>query len=150
VSTDTVVVGLGNPYRRDDGVGVAAAAALGDRGLAHVRAVIGVADPMGLLEAWSGAALAIVIDAAVTAPSMPGRVRRCTLAELADTRDGLSSHTVDICGAHALSLELARAPDALVVFTVDVADTGHGEGLTAPVARAVPEVVRRVLAEIDR
>lgn len=147
--TGTVVIGLGNTYRRDDGVGVAVAAALDDLALPNVRVVTGIAEPMSLLEAWSGAALAMVIDAAVAAPSVPGRVRRCILSHLVAAPEALSSHSVDIRGAHALGLALGRVPDALVVFTVEVADTGHGIGLTPQVARAVPEVVRLVVDEIN-
>ncbi len=147
--TGAVVIGLGNTYRHDDGVGVAAAATLDDLALPNVRVVTGIAEPTGLLEAWSGAALAIVIDAAVTTPPVPGRIRRCTLDDLAAAGEGLSSHHVDIGGAHALGQALGRLPDALVVFAVDVADTGHGVGLTPQVARAVPEVVRMAVAEIN-
>jgi hypothetical protein len=39
-------------------------------------------------------------------------------------------------------------PDQLVLFTIEVAHTGHGVGLTPQVARAVPEVVRMAAAEI--
>src|SRR4051812_10829828 len=88
---DAVVVGLGNRYRRDDGVGVAAAAELKRLALPGVRVVTGIVDPMGLLEAWSGATLAVLIDAAVGTPSTPGRVRRCGLRDVA-AGDGLSSH----------------------------------------------------------
>ncbi|HKI39407.1 MAG: hydrogenase maturation protease [Mycobacterium sp.] len=146
--TSTVVVGLGNPYRRDDGVGVAVAAALGDLALPNVAVTAGVADPMGLVEAWSGAGLAIVIDAAAATPPAPGRVRRCTLADLRAGRDGCSSHGVDVGRAHELAQALGRAPDKLVVLAIEVADTGHGAGLTPLVSRAVPEAVRLALAEI--
>ncbi|MDD4867106.1 MAG: hydrogenase maturation protease [Mycobacterium sp.] len=149
----TVVVGLGNRYRRDDGVGPAAAAGLDDLALPHVRVVTGIAEPMGLLEAWTGAGLAVMLDAAVAAPSVPGRIRRCTLQDLEDpggTGAALSSHRVGIGRAHALARALGRAPDALVVFTVDVSDTGHGIGLTPPVAAAVPTVLEMVVAEINR
>ena len=37
-------------------------------------------------------------------------------------------------------------PDEL--FTIEVADTGHGIGLTPQVARAVPQTVRMAVAEI--
>ena len=60
-----VVIGLGNTYRTDDGVGIAAAAALDELALPGVRVVTDVAEPMSLLEAWSGVKLAVVIDAAV-------------------------------------------------------------------------------------
>ncbi len=144
------MVGLGNPYRRDDGVGVAVASALHDMALPNVIVSTGISDPMGLVEAWSGAGLAIVIDAAVAAPPAPGRVRRCTLAELRTGGAGLSSHGVDVAQAHELADALGRAPRKLVVLAVEVADTGHGTGLTPRVARAVPEVVRLVSAEIGR
>ncbi len=149
MTSGVVVIGLGNSYRRDDGVGLAVATALDDLALPNVRVVTGIVEPMGLLEAWSGAALAMVIDAAVATPSAPGRVRRCTLADVVAAHEGLSSHSVDIGGTHALGQALGRVPDALVVFTVEVADTGHGVGLTPQVARAVPEVVHLAVAEIN-
>jgi len=149
-SGDVVLIGLGNCYRRDDGVGIVAADALDDLTLPGVRVVTGIAEPLGLLEAWTGAALAVVIDAALITPSTAGRVHRCTLDDVAGGPDGLSSHTIDIGRAHAFAQALGRAPDAVVVFTIEPADTGHGIGLTPDVAAAVPEVVDMVLAEINR
>ncbi len=147
-----VVIGLGNPYRRDDGVGAAVAAALADLVPPNVAVATGITDPMGLVEAWSGVGLAVVIDAAVTGGLEPGRVRRCTLADLVAGHgtgpEGLSSHRVDVAGAFELARVLGRAPGRLVVFAIDVADTGHGVGLTHPVSRAVPDAVRLALAEI--
>ncbi|MGO9154215.1 hydrogenase maturation protease [Mycobacterium sp.] len=143
-----VVIGLGNTYRTDDGVGIAAAVALDELALPGVRVVIDVAEPMSLLEAWSGVKLAVVIDAAVVTSPTPGRIRRCTLSDVVTPCDGLSSHSVDIGRAHALGHVLRRVPDALVVFTVEVADTRHGFGLTPQVARSVPELVGMVVSEI--
>lgn len=150
VTGEIVVVGLGNSYRGDDGVGVAAAGALSELTLPGVRVVTGIVEPMSLLEAWSGAVLAVVIDGAVGTPSVPGRVRRCTLGDVVAASEGLSSHSVDIGRTHALGEALGRAPDALVVITIEVADTGHGIGLTPQVAQAVPDVVGMAVAEIKR
>ena len=145
-----VVIGLGNSYRGDDGVGVVAADALNELALPGVRVVTDIVEPMSLLEAWSGAELAVVIDGAVGMPPTPGRVRRCALSDVVVVGDGLSSHGVDIVRTHALGQALGRAPEALVVFTIEVADTGHGIGLTSQVAAAVPEVVGMAVAEINR
>jgi hydrogenase maturation protease len=150
MTREIVVVGIGNSYRSDDGVGIVVAAAVNDLALPGVHVVTGVVEPMSLLEAWSGARLAVVIDAAVATPSMPGRVRRCTLGDAVTAAEGLSSHGVDICHTHALGQALGRVPDALVVFTIEVTDTGHGIGLTPQVAAAVPEVVGMAVAEINR
>ena len=150
MSGRVIVVGLGNSYRRDDGVGVAAAAALADLRLPRVRVVTGVVEPISLLEAWSGAELAVVIDAATVTPSVPGRVRRCMLVDVVAASEGLSSHSIDIGRTHALGQALGRVPDALVVFTIEVADTDHGHGFTPEVEDAVPEVVGLAVAEIKR
>jgi hydrogenase maturation protease len=150
VTGEIVVVGLGNSYRSDDGVGIVAAAAINDLALPGVRVVTGIPEPMGLLDAWSGARLAVVIDAAVATPSIPGRIRRSALGDVADAREGLSSHGIDIGRTHALGQVLGRVPDALVVFTIEVAATEHGIGLTPQVADAVPEVVGMAVAEINR
>jgi hydrogenase maturation protease len=150
MTEEIVVVGLGNSYRGDDGVGVAAAAALDELALPGVRVVTDIVEPMSLLEAWSGARLAVVIDGAVETPAVPGRVRRCTVGDVVAASEGLSSHSVDISRTHALGQALGRVPDELVVFTIEVADTGHGIGLTPQVADAMPEVVDMVVAEINR
>ena len=83
-----VVVGLGNRYRRDDAVGVVAADALNELALNRVRVVTDIVEPVSLLEAWSGAGLAVVIDAAVITPSTPGRVRRCVLSDVVAASEG--------------------------------------------------------------
>jgi hydrogenase maturation protease len=56
---------------------------------------------------------------------------------------------VDIGRTHALGQVLGRVPDALVVFTIEVAAIGHGIGLTPQVANAVPEVVGMAVTEIN-
>lgn len=150
MNSGAVVIGLGNIYRRDDGVGIAAAAALDELALPAVQVVTGIAEPMSLLEEWAGAALAVVIDAAVIGDSSPGRIRRCGPTDLVVTPGRTSSHNLDLARGYALGQALQRVPDALVLFTVEAADVGHGAGLTPAVAAAVPQVVEMVAAEINR
>ncbi len=146
-----VVVGLGNIFRKDDGVGIVVAAALKDLALPGVCVVAGFAEPLSLLEAWSNAKVAVVIDGALSTPSIPGRIRRCTVGDVRTLSEGLSSHSVDIGRTYALGKALGRpVPDVLVVFTIEVADTDNGIGLTPEVARAVPQVVDMAVDEINR
>ena len=146
---NTVVIGIGNEYRSDDGVGLIVAAAINERKLPGVCVVTGTEDPMDLLDAWSGAALALVIDAAIASPSTPGRIHRVTADDVASAR-GISSHSLDVAQVFALGQTLGRAPERLVVLTVETADVGHGVGLTPQVSAAVQDVVAAALAEIDR
>ncbi|MGW6543730.1 hydrogenase maturation protease, partial [Streptomyces massasporeus] len=78
------VIGVGNEFRRDDGVGCAVAARLRER--AESRAfpagtVVATCDgdPARLIGLWEGAALAVVVDAAHAEPGHPGLVHRIEL-----------------------------------------------------------------------
>lgn len=146
MNTGVVVIGIGNEYRRDDGVGPIVATAIDEHNLPGVRVVTGIADPMDLVNAWTGAPLALLIDAAISDPSTPGRIERGAAADAA--AGGISTHGLDVTQALALGQALGREPDQLIVFTVDAADVGDGVGLTPEVAAAVPEVVAAAVAEI--
>ena len=145
----TVVIGIGNGFRRDDGVGLAVAARIAERGLPGVRVLTGTGEPAALLAAWSGATRAVVVDAAAGNQSTPGRIRRWTARDL-DSAAVISSHAMGLAQTCALASALGRMPDELVILTIDTADTGHGLGMTSEVAAAVTDVVDAVLTELDR
>ena len=141
-----VVIGIGNEFRRDDGIGPAVAAAV--RRLDDVNVDVHTAsdDPAVLLDAWDGAELAVIVDAAAGGDITPGRLRRWTPDQARPA--AVSSHALDLSAVYALGQALGRTPERLVVFTVDAADVGHGDGLTPAVAAAVPHVVSAIVAEI--
>lgn len=137
-----VVIGVGNPYRRDDGIGPAVAAAISDRKPMGVRVLSCAGEMTQILDAWAGARVAVVVDAAVD--GTPGQVRRCTLDEFVEATP-FSSHELSLHRTYELARALDRAPQRVVVVSVDVEDTGHGEGLSPPVAAALPRAVDAVL-----
>ncbi|PIJ33222.1 peptidase M52 [Mycobacterium heckeshornense] len=146
--TDVVVIGLGNSFRRDDGVGLAVTKCIGEHAVPSMRVVTGTGEPTAILDAWKGAARAVVVDAATGDDLMPGRVRRWSLHDF-DVTPTVSSHSLGLARTCALGEALDQLPGELVVFTVDVADTGYGFGLTPAVAAAVPKVVDAILGELD-
>lgn len=149
MTTDTIVIGIGNDFRRDDGVGITVAQRIAERNLPGVRVVSEISEPAALLEVWSGAARAVVVDAATGANSTPGRIRRWTGPDL-ETTAVVSSHALGLAQTFALAQALARMPEELVLFTVDIVDTNHGIGLTPAVEAAVPELVGVIVAELSR
>lgn len=143
-----VVIGIGNPYRRDDGVGLIVAGAIGQLHLPGVRVVISDGEPISLLAAWEDAPLAIVVDAIRQEPPCPGRIHRLTAGQLAGDGSGTSSHGFGVPYALRLSHALHRQPGHLVVIAVEGADFTDGPGLSAPASAAVPTAVAAVRAEL--
>ena len=148
MTTETVVIGIGNPFRSDDGIGPAVAAQIQRRRLPGVRVVISGGEAAGLLEAWAGARLAVIVDAIRRVPSSPGRLHRLLASQLETGGPAASSHGLGVPDALRLGRVLERLPRRIVIFAVEGADTGPGTGLSDAVAAALPEVVAAVMAEL--
>jgi hydrogenase maturation protease len=142
------VLGIGTEFRRDDGVGRAVLAELAHRDLPGVELLPCDGEPTQLLEAWAGVPLAVVVDAVQCEPPRPGRIHRVSLPDPRHQPATASTHGLGVPEAVRLAGVLDRAPDRLVVFAVEAADTGFGVGLSDDVAGAVPVVADRIVAEL--
>ncbi len=144
-----VVIGIGNEFRRDDGIGPAVLARLRGQAPAAVKLLVSDGEPAGLIEAWSGADLAVVVDAVQADPAVPGRLHRLVLDEAAplDPRQ-VSSHGLSLGDAVGLARALGRLPGRLIVHAVEAADLRTGPGLSPPVAAAAGALVAAVLADV--
>jgi len=145
-----VVIGVGNEFRRDDGAGPAVIARLRDLAPPGVRLVVTDGEPARLVEAWTGAALAVVVDAVRAEPPHPGKIHRFVVDQpRAATGRGASSHGLGLDDAIALAAALDRMPGRLIVHAIEAADLTQGPGLSPPVAAAVDTVTRAVLGDLD-
>jgi hydrogenase maturation protease len=148
MAASTLIVGVGNALRRDDGAGLAAARRL--RGaLAVARQVIAKdGDCAALLDDWQGAEEVVVIDA-TSSGSEPGTIRRYEAHErpLPSAFSRSSTHSFGVAEAIELARALGRLPAHVVVFGIEGRDFTPGEGLSPDVDAAVDEVVKRVTAE---
>ncbi len=147
----TVVIGVGNPDRGDDGVGPAVLARLRAAGLGgdDVELLAMRGEATSLLEVWRGRRSVIVVDAVVCGQS-PGTVLRIDLRRepLPDAAARASSHGAGLAEAVALGRAVGALPGRLVVVGVEPASVRLGDGLSPAVEAAVPELVRLVRAEL--
>jgi hydrogenase maturation protease len=142
--TRLVVIGVGNPWRRDDGVGPTVVDALRGR-FPGVRLAVCDGEPTTLIDLWSGADLAVVVDAARGVAGGAGTIHR--LGRCGRTLGGpVGTHAVDLGDAVALARALDRLPAALLLYAVQVEDVRPGFGLSPAVAAAV----HRLAAELAR
>lgn len=143
-----LVIGIGNDFRRDDGVGLAVAAEIERQRLPGVRVITAIGDPASILEACSGIPLAVAVDAAMGKGSTPGRIRRWMPPDVGPP-PVVSSHALGLPQIYALGQAVGQIPQKLIVFTVDVDDISYGVTLTPAVAAAVPAAAAAILAELQ-
>ncbi len=144
-----VVIGIGNVYRGDDAVGLAVAERLRAREPSGVTVLDCEQEPTRLLDAWEGADVALVVDAAASGAVEAGTVHRF------DTSEGRiparvfrsSTHAFGVGDAVELARALGRLPGRVVVYGVEGADFTTGAALSAPVEAAVEGLVDRLEEE---
>lgn len=152
MTTLPLLIGAGNPFRRDDGVGAAVVAHLGRlRPAPAIDVVETSGETADLVERWRERDLVFLVDAAVSG-APPGSMHRVALttgrSDAPPPSGQLSSHGLGIAEALALGRVLDALPCTLVIFAVEAADVSHGAGLSPPVADAVERVVDAVVAEV--
>jgi hydrogenase maturation protease len=149
VAARTVVIGVGNPYRRDDGFGPAVLERLARHGpWPGVRLVTCDGDTGRLLDAWEGTDLAYVVEAVRTALPRPGQLHRFSVPVTLPAGHATSSHGLGLGEAVELANVLGRLPGRLELLAVEVVETGLGEGLSAPVERAAEQVTQLIAAQL--
>ena len=145
-----VVIGIGNEFRRDDGAGPAVLARLHGRVPGGVELLVTDGEPAGLIEAWTGAPLAVIVDAVRAEPSVPGRLHRLVLHEAAAAGVcPVSSHGLGLDSAIGLARALDRMPGTLIVHAVEAGDLGQGTGLTHAVAASIDTLAAAVRQDLD-
>lgn len=144
------VIGVGNVWRGDDAVGLVVA-----RRLRHVLREADVieceGEPVQLLDAWEAAEAAWVVDA-VSSGATPGTVHRldATQAELPRELFRSSTHAFGLAESIELARALDRLPARLVVFGIEGASFGAGEGLSTAVEEAAGRVEAAVREEVEK
>jgi hydrogenase maturation protease len=143
------LIGIGNRFRRDDAAGLEVVRRLR---LAHPPGVILIeqeGEPGSLIESWSSADEALVIDG-VSSGSTPGKVHRfdVTDAPLPAEVFNPSTHAMGLPEAVELARELDRLPGRLIVYGIEGESFEAGEGLTEPVQKTVEKLVLDLYHEL--
>jgi hydrogenase maturation protease len=143
-----LVVGVGNPMRRDDGVGPAVARRVASLHIPGVHVEVG-AEPLALLDHLPRRDTVVVVDAAAPGPR-PGTVSVLTLGgrPLSRRVPALAPHGLGLAEVVELARALGPLPTCLVLVTVEAGDVTLGVGLTPAVADHLDDAVAAVLAAL--
>jgi len=148
MSDRTVVIGVGNTWAGDDAAGVLVARIVRARAGARdgVAVIEHEGEPTGLLDAWAGARLAVVVDATFGGgPAGTVRVLDATHDALPATFHGTSTHAFPLAGAIELARTLGRLPARLLVVGIEGRSFEAGARPGAAVEAALEPAADRVL-----
>lgn len=148
-TTQTLVIGLGNDFRRDDGAGRVAARMIASAQADGVRVIEASGEGAALMDAWRDAESVVLIDA-VHSGAAPGTIHRldARAQPIPSNFFHYSTHAFSVAEAVELARALDQLPPRLIVFGIEGKDFSSGEDLSPEVAAAVEEVARQVKGEL--
>ena len=152
----TLLLGMGNPFLRDDAVGLRLAADIGGR-LGHVADLDVLADcsvgGLELLPILQGYDRLIVFDSIKTEGGMPGAWYRFTAADLQPTMNLANVHDVNFATALELGRTLGQhmpAAETSHIFAVEILDNmTFDERMTPLLEEAYPVCLRAILPQVE-
>ena len=149
LSSDTVVIGVGNTILSDEGVGVHAARLLqGDPRVPNgVTILDGGTIGIELIPYASDASRVLFLDA-MNSGSTPGTLARMTGGDLLGLSGGLNVHQLGVADLIAALALVSTRPQDIVVLGVQPANTDWGTTLSPDVAAALTRLVDAALAQL--
>lgn len=149
MTSQILLIGIGNEFRTDDGLGLWTVRELRRRGLPGVGLLERSGEGMALLDAWEGASCVMLIDA-VCSGSTPGDVIRidCHRERVPHSLFRSSSHTFGVSEAIELSRSLGSLPGVVLLYGIEGGSFAPGRGLSDAVLRSIPDLIARIEDDI--
>lgn len=145
----TLIIGIGNEYRRDDAAGLLVARRLKE----HVNDDVTVLELSGegaaLMEAWQEADAVILIDA-VQSGAAAGVIHRldAQVQQIPHRFFHYSTHAFSIAEAIELARALHQIPPHLLLYGIEGKNFAAGTEISMEILSAAEEVTQRILAEL--
>lgn len=148
--SNVVVVGIGNEFRKDDGVGLYVSHLIRERTDRDIKVVDGVPDGYALIETWDDSSRVFVIDCTASENNSGTIYRFDAIKEKipGDLFDGFSTHSISVVDAIELAKTLGRLPKSLTVFGIEGNDYSPGTQLSPEVKMAADQLVKQILNEL--
>lgn len=147
-TANMLVIGVGNEYRGDDGVGILIARRLQAQMPENVDVLIQSGEGAALMETWKGAENVIIVDA-VHSGAPPGTVFRLDAGSqpLPSNFFHYSTHAFSVAEAVELSRALQQLPDNLMVYGIEGKTFDAGAALSPEVEVAARKVTEQIQTE---
>lgn len=151
----TLILGIGNPIRYDDGVGNYIAGELKKELDREPAAMVDVQDTsaagLRLLDLIAGFDKVILIDSIQTREGRPGEIYRFTLDDPGSFSGNTLSHNIGIPVVLSMAKKMGQpVPREIVLYAVEIESKElFGEGFTPAVKEAASKVIAFIKNELN-
>lgn len=146
----TLLIGIGNEYRSDDGVGLLVARMIRDKKLPSVVVKEESGEGAALMEAWQGFENVILIDA-VTSGAKPGTIHRLDVKAETISREFFhySTHAFGVADAIEMARAMNTLPPKLLVYGIQGENFTAGTNISPVVQKAVKRIIEQIVSEVE-
>lgn len=141
-----IIVGIGNPYRGDDGAGWAVIEAL-EKTLDQKYLRKSSGDVGELLEIFSSFSSIYLIDACLADASFGAWQRIDALQEIFIKEKATSTHGFSLSQTIHLAKTLQQLPKKLIIYAIAGSKYQMSRGLSSRVQKAILEVAQEIIKE---
>jgi hydrogenase maturation protease len=146
-----LVICLGNPLMRDEGIGIRLASELTTHlaGNPHIEVMDLGTGGFSIIHVIAGRKKIIFVDCAIMGQK-PGMMCRFTPGQVSSkkVRMSYSLHEADLLNTLELSRRLGQCPDDIIIFGIEPKEITHGEGLTSELENNIQQYVQAILNEL--
>lgn len=146
-----LVIGMGNPFMSDEGVGIRVIDRLREGPLPEGVEVLDMGTSgLAVLHEIRGRDKVVFVDCALMG-APPGTIRRFTPDEVTTqkTQQRVSLHECDLLHTIALARRLGTCSGEVVIFGIEPRAVELGEGLSSELAESLDAYAKAVRAEVD-
>lgn len=149
MSSNILVIGIGNAFRGDDAAGLIIATHLHERAIDGVKIKNQSGEGLSLMECWQGTETVFIIDA-VSSGSQPGTIFRldANKESIPGKFFHYSTHAFSVAEAVELARTLDLLPKQLIIYGIEGINFQIGAQLSIEVSSAIDDVLARLLTDI--
>ena len=146
-----ILIGIGNEYRGDDGLGLMVAREFRRRAHPGLIVVEQSGEGTSLIASWQGAESVLIVDAAACGDP-PGTLYRFDVAQhrLPAGCCHCSSHSFGLAEAVEMARNLKELPPKLVVYAIEGESYAQETGLSSSVVKCVPGLIRLIEEDLSK
>ncbi len=145
-----LLVGVGNEYRSDDGIGLMVARAIKEKQHPSVIVKEESGEGAALMESWQGFQNVMIVDA-VSSGALPGTIFRieANKGTVPIKFFHYSTHAFSVAEAIELARTMNVLPSKLIVYGIEGKNFAAGTTISTNVQKAAKQVVKQIVTDAE-